>query len=302
VSGPVLPSESRLHEEKVRAGGLSLHLRIWGDRSKPLVLLQHGGKDHGRSWDWTVAALIDEYCLAVPDLRGHGDSNWSPGGGYDGFDMVADMAFVVEHLVRAGFQPPFDLVGHSLGGNVVLNYAASQPHRVRKAVSVEGIGFSQERYDELISKPAAQRVAEAIERRLKLGERAPRVFADENDAIRRLANLHPRLDPSQAQHLAVNGLRRVACGWSWKHDPLLGFMPIRPVPPTEYAAIHGAIEAPVLLLYGSESWASDPSRDGRLLPFRDAAFELLEGAGHWLHHDSFEAFIAQLKGFLGDSR
>jgi pimeloyl-ACP methyl ester carboxylesterase len=298
VSLPPLPDEALLHEEKVEASGLKLHLRLWGDRTKPLLLLQHGGKDHGRSWDWTAAAFLDRYCVAVPDLRGHGDSDWAAGGGYDGFDMAADMAFVAKHLVTLGFEAPFDFVGHSLGGNIVLNFAAAQPGRVRKVVSIEGLGFSQKSYEELTAKPAAERMAETIERRLKLAGRGPRVFKNKEDAVKRLAGLHQRLSGEQARHLALHALRKVEGGYSWKHDPQLGFMPIRPLPPAEYAEMHRAIEAPVLLLYGSESWASDPSRDGRLKPFKNAEFELFGGAGHWLHHDQHDRFIRRVTGFL----
>ena len=42
----------------------------------------HGGRDHCRNWDWTAAALRDEWHIIAPDLRGHGDSQWSPDGSY----------------------------------------------------------------------------------------------------------------------------------------------------------------------------------------------------------------------------
>lgn len=295
---PPLPDESLLRESVVAVRDLRLHLRLWGDPSKPLVLLQHGGKDHGRSWDWTVAALIDHFCVAVPDLRGHGDSDWPTGGGYETHDFVTDMAAIVEHLVRQGHEPPFPVIGHSLGGNVALHYAAARPHRVKSLVVIEGLGFSQKSYDDLMAKPAAQRLAEAVERRLKVMERAPRRFSAPEDGVRRLAALHAQLSPEQAEHLARHALRPYEDGWGWKHDPLLGFMPVRPVPPDEYGRIHGDIEAPVLLLYGRDSWASSPRDDGRLDAFRRAELVEIADAGHWLHHDQFGAFMLEVKRFL----
>ena len=63
-------------------------------------------------------------------------------------------------------------------------------------------------------------------------------------------------------------------------------------------ALWEAIECPVLLLYGTDSWASNPEADGRARHFRDAHTIAYENAGHWLHHDQFERFVADLRAFL----
>lgn len=295
---PPLPDEALLEESWVDIRGFRLRLRIWGDRTKPLVFLLHGGRDHGRSWDWTVNALIEEYCCAVPDLRGHGDSDWPQGGGYDAFDFVADTAFVVEHLVSAGFEAPFHFIGHSLGGNILLSYAAAQPHRVRSLIAIEGLGFSQKSYDAITEKSTAERLGEGIAQRLKVATREPRVFRNEDDGIARMRALHKNLSVEQADHLARHGLRKVEGGYRWKYDPGLAMSPARPVPPSEYGPVHGAIEAPVLLMYGKASWASSPAEDGRLDAFRNAELIEFDDAGHWLHHDRFDVFAAAIRRFL----
>lgn len=295
---PPLPEPQTLREEKVSIRDFRLHLRIWGDPSKPLILLQHGGKDHGRSWDWTVAGLLDRYCCAVPDLRGHGDSDWSPGGSYDTMDYVSDLSAIVDHLVAAGFEPPFHFIGHSLGGNIVLNYAAAQPERIRTVTSIEGLGFSQASYDELTARPAAERMGEFLDRRRKVYARPPRIFRSEEEGARRMRTLHERLAAFQAEHLARHALQPVEGGFRWKHDPLLGVYPVRPVPPAEYGEVFAAITAPTMLLYGAESWASNPEKDGRLAAFRHHEFHLFDKAGHWLHHDRFRDFMALTRRFL----
>jgi len=295
-----LPDAQLLRERKVTLGGLGLHLRVWGDASKPLVLLQHGGKDHGRSWDWTVAALIKDYCLAVPDLRGHGDSDWPTGGGYETIHFAADFAAIVESLVADGHKAPIHLVGHSLGGNVCLYYAAAQSHRVRSVVSIEGLGFSQKTYDDNVAAPAEERMAKAIERRLKVEKRGLRYFSSQEDAVRRLASLHQQLAPDQSKHLAIHALHQDEKGWRWKHDPHLGMMPIRPMSPSEYGPIFQSLTSPVLLMYGRDSWASSPKDDGRLDFFRNGRLIEYENAGHWLHHDRFDDFIRDVRAFLGE--
>ena len=63
-------------------------------------------------------------------------------------------------------------------------------------------------------------------------------------------------------------------------------------------ALWGRIECPVLLLRGASSWASDPVADGRAAAFRDARLVNVEGAGHWVHHERLDAFLAALEAFL----
>jgi len=61
---------------------LRLHYVDWGNAGKPPLLMIHGGRDHCRNWDWTAAALRHDWHVIAPDLRGHGDSQWSPDGSY----------------------------------------------------------------------------------------------------------------------------------------------------------------------------------------------------------------------------
>ena len=52
------------------------------------------------------------------------------------------------------------------------------------------------------------------------------------------------------------------------------------------------------MLYGADSWASNPEKDGRIAEFNTARVVEYENAGHWLHHDQFDRFMAELKDFL----
>jgi len=55
----------------------------------------------------------------------------------------------------------------------------------------------------------------------------------------------------------------------------------------------------VLHCYGDDSWASNPVKDGRIKYFGDNAKVVsFAKAGHWLHHDQFDAFMAALREFL----
>src|SRR3546814_1068323 len=76
---------------------LKLHYVDCGNRGAPPLLLVHGGRDHCRNWDWVAEKLKGRYHIIAPDLRGHGDSAWSPDGNYDMDGFVSDPAQLIHH-------------------------------------------------------------------------------------------------------------------------------------------------------------------------------------------------------------
>jgi len=72
------------------SAGLRLHYLDWGRRDRPALLFLHGGALTAHTWDLVCLALrADFHCLAV-DLRGHGDSEWSPNLDYGRDRRVSD--------------------------------------------------------------------------------------------------------------------------------------------------------------------------------------------------------------------
>jgi pimeloyl-ACP methyl ester carboxylesterase len=110
---------------------------------------------------------------------------------------------------------------------------------------------------------------------------------------------NPFLREEQARHLTVHGSNRNEDGTiSWKFDNYVrAFAPYR-FDVDDMRALWARIACPVLLVRGADSWAGDPSKDGRLESFRDARAVTIPGAAHWVHHDQLEAFLATLREFL----
>ena len=273
---------------------LRLHYLDWGNPEKPPLLLVHGGRDHAHNWDWTAEALRDDWHVIALDHRGHGDSEWVSDGNYSASDMVYDVAQLVHQLDLA----PVTIVAHSMGGNVSLRYAGIYPEMVRKIVAIEGLGPSPQVLAAMFAQPYRERMREWIEKKRSSAARIPKKYPTIDDALARMREENTYLTADQARHLTIHGVNRNEDGtFSWKFDPHLNNWPVE-TGYEELKSVWEAIAAPALLLYGANSWASNPEKDGRIQYFGTAQVIEFENAGHWLHHDQFERFIATLREFL----
>ena len=274
---------------------LRLHYVDWGNPDAPPLILQHGGRDHCRSWDWVAEELAKDWHVIAPDLRGHGDSAWAPDGNYEMNAFVYDFAQLVHTLGH----DQVTIVAHSLGGNVATRFTGLYPEKVRKFVNIEGLGPSPKTRAEREAAGYANRFREWIEKRRSAAGRIPRRYPTIEAAYARMKEENSFLSDEQARHLTIHGANRNEDGtWSWKFDPYLNVWPFEDPPQELTEELWRAITCPVLLLYGENSWASNPEHDGRMVNFRDARVIEFENAGHWLHHDQFDRFMAEIKAFL----
>lgn len=276
---------------------LRLHYADWGNAGAPPLLLLHGGRDHCRSWDWAAEQLRRDWHVIAPDWRGHGDSAWAPDGEYGVNGYLYDLAQLVHQLDAA----PVTIVAHSMGGSIALRYAGLYPDRVKKLVAIEGLGPSPKMIAERLQKDFGERLREWIEAKRAAAGRNPRRYASIEDAYARMKTENAFLTDEQARHLTIHGVNRNEDGsYSWKFDPYL-HLPWQPENQHEQmAALWGRITCPTLLMYGEKSWASNPEKDGRAGHFRDARILTFADAGHWLHHDQFDRFMAEVQAFLAE--
>jgi pimeloyl-ACP methyl ester carboxylesterase len=117
-----------------RVGDLAFHLRVWSESGHPIVLV-HGLASSSHIWDLLAPLLAPRYQVIAYDQRGHGESD-KPDTGYDLPTFVADLHGIIQSL---GLKKPA-LVGHSWGGNLVLQYAVTHPDAVSHLALVDG-GF-----------------------------------------------------------------------------------------------------------------------------------------------------------------
>lgn len=274
---------------------LQLHYADWGNPEAPPLVLVHGGRDHCRSWDWVAQELSRDWHVIAPDLRGHGDSAWSPDGDYSMQAYIYDLAQLIHQLKLT----PVTIVAHSLGGNIALRYTGIYPENVRRIVAIEGLGLSPGLQAERLAKPVSQLLREWIDEKRAAAGRLPKRYQSLDEAYQRMKTENSYLSDSQARHLTVHGISQNEDGtYSWKFDNYVRFIPPVDLSPVEIEGLWQAITCPTLLLYGENSWASNPLKDGRAKHFRNARIEVYKDAGHWLHHDQFDQFIADIRAFL----
>lgn len=113
---------------------LRFHYRTQGRPDGMPVLFVHGSFASARWWEPVLSVMPDDfYCVAL-DLRGCGETD-KPDTGYEIASQAKDVASFADALGLVGF----DLVAHSSGGAVAVEYALTQPDRARSLVLVDTV-------------------------------------------------------------------------------------------------------------------------------------------------------------------
>jgi pimeloyl-ACP methyl ester carboxylesterase len=117
--------------------GTRLFARAYGPYDAPVVVLVHGLGMSLRSWQQVVGHLADRHRVIAYDLRGHGRSRRSPVGDHSLDSHAADLGVV---LARMAGDRRAVLVGHSLGGAIILARAEQSLDGVAGAVFAGSAG------------------------------------------------------------------------------------------------------------------------------------------------------------------
>ena len=273
-----------------------LKLQFWdyGQDGKPSLVLVHGALDHARNWDWVAQSLCAHYHVFALDLRGHGNSAWAPGAPYSGIEHVLDLSALLDIIDDF----PIRLVGHSLGGVIVLHYSGIYPARVRKAVSIEGLGLPP---DHRVHAPAPQRFREWIETVRGLEKRVPKSYPSIEAAVARMKEVNPRLSDQVARHLTLHGTNWESDGsLLWKFDNYARAMAPLGHHIPDAVEVFRQITCPTLFFWGTESFLPIPEPDPRFQAVRQRRLIKVPGAGHWVHHDQLDLFLRESAVFLAD--
>ena len=300
---PPYAARRAAHHHLLPVRGLNYHITQWGDPvpGQPLLVMMHGYMDVGASFQFVVDQLVDgpagPRCIVAPDWRGFGRTQSPPTDSYWFADYVGDLDALIDALSP---DKPVDLVGHSMGGNVVMTYAGVRPHRVRRLVNLEGFGLP-----DLPAADAPQRLVTWLDE-LKVPQQL-KPYASLSDVAQRLCKNNPRLPSDKALWLAAHWAEAGADG-QWRLLADAAHKRINPVPyrAADAIATWSAITAPLLWVQARDSrvdahWGGRYSQaefQSRLAHVPDVRQLQLDDAGHMLHHDQPAALAAALAAFL----
>jgi pimeloyl-ACP methyl ester carboxylesterase len=267
----------------VAADGVKIVGDVAGDPGSPAVVLLHGGGQTRHSWSGAVEPLRDAgYYVVNVDLRGHGDSGWSPDGKYSPALLAGDLK-----TVMADIAGPAAWVGASMGGMTAMQALA------------EGMRPSALVLVDIVLRPELEGVDRI--RKFMLGN--PSGFASVDEAADAVAAYNPRRRrPGNPAGLLKN-LRLNADGrYYWHWDPRL--MSAEPEAMSQaFKQIAEGVQAsgavPTLLVRGA---ASDVVSDAGVAAFREVmphveVFDVAQ-AGHMVAGDSNDAFNGAVLEFL----
>jgi pimeloyl-ACP methyl ester carboxylesterase len=280
--------------------GLRYHLTQWGtpQPDQPLLVMTHGFMDVGASFQFVVDALHHQRCVIAPDWRGFGLTEAPAGADAYWFaDYLGDLDALLDALSP---DAPVDLLGHSMGGNVVMSYAGVRPHRVRRLINLEGFGLP-----DCPPQDAAPRLATWLDE-LKQTQKL-KTYASLAEVAQRLRKNNPRLPEDKALWLAGHWSAPQADGrWHLLADA--AHKRINPVPyrATEAIATWSAITAPLLWCQADGArtdahWGGRYSHaefQSRLAHVPQVQQVFLKDAGHMVHHDQPEALADAIEAFL----
>ena len=283
------------------------HVREWGNPQSdlPPLVLAHGWMDVAASWQFMVDALTPSFLqhrrILAADWRGYGltegpatDSYWLP-------DYLGDLDALLHNLCPS---QSIDLVGHSMGGNVVMMYAGARPDRIRRLVNLEGFGMASTRPSQ-----APGRLGQWLDelQAFDKGKLNLKPYPDAAAVAQRLMKTNHRLSQDKADWLALHWAKPDAQG-QWR---ILGDAAHKVVNPYLYRVdevleIYKRIKAPCLVVEASDDslsqwWKGKFTLEEfheRLKSVENLKIATLQDAGHMLHHDQAEALAKLLEDFL----
>lgn len=250
------------------------------------VVLAHGGGQSRRAWSGGLHALAASGYRAIAlDLRGHGESDWSPSGDYALERYAEDLEAVLRAIDR-----PVAVVGASRGGQAALLTAAAMGDRVTAVVLIDVTPRTDPRGVGEVQKFLA---------RSALG------FRHLDEASNAITAFNGRPRPTDASGLE-RVMRRAPDGrWYWQWDPRIA-RPEFVGPPTERTLMEAAAQTarqPTLLVRAASSELVRPQDVAhfRMLKHHLEVVEIA-GIGHMISGDSNHRFMPPVLEFLARQR
>jgi pimeloyl-ACP methyl ester carboxylesterase len=264
---------------KIKSGDVSIHYRRLGsNRGQSPILIVHGLSYFSYDWLAVGESLGREREVILMDMRGFGDSDWSPARDYSVPSMAQDIIAVLDH---AGWKRAV-LVGHSMGARSTVCAAAKHPQR---AAALALIDYSPE------NAPAgSKRTATAV-------AGVPELFKSIDEAMAYFKS------KDRARFEAY--LKPVDGGFVLKRDPHFReqFRKLletgeRPKLGVDMWQLLGEVRCPILSMRGTRSDLYAPETVAKMKAANPRLQVVEVDAGHNIAAENPEGFLNAMRAFL----
>ena len=251
--------------------GVSVQYVEQGDVNGTPVIFLHGITDSWHSFELVLPELPQFMHAFAISQRGHGDSE-RPESGYTMKDFSNDIAaFIQEFKLGKAI-----LVGHSMSGLIVQQFALDHPELVKAIVII----------DSAPSFKNAPGMPEFVKQVGQLTDPIDPVFADEFQK----STLANPIDPAYYNTVVNEGLKVPARVWIAAFDGIMR---------ADYVKRLKHINVPVLILWGDkDNFCLREDQDVFVRGIKQSQFIIYQGTGHALHWEQPRQFAADLTDFV----
>ena len=265
-------------------GPTTLHSTTLGEQGSWVVFC-HGLFGQGKNWTQIAKVVAQRHRVLLLDMPQHGRSAWSPH-----FDYLDAADQVAAAISEAAGGEAVALVGHSMGGKIAMALALRHPEQVERLCVVDVAPVAYPSGREFVGYVRAMRGLDLA------------VLATRADADAALADAVP--NPVVRGFLLQN-LRRSPDGQGWAWQPNLEVieddLDVITGWPADRLAGLPPYDGPVLWVRGERSeHVGDEHGEAMSALFPRLRRVTIKGAGHWVHSEQPESFLAVLQQFLGD--
>ncbi len=253
---------------------MELNFKSFG--SGPALIILHGLFGSLDNWQGLAKLYAEHFSVFIVDQRNHGKSPHS-----EEPHSYANMADDLKEFMEQQGMYTANLIGHSMGGKTVMQFAVDNEHMVEKMVVADmGISANDFRHTEIIDALWAFPFDEIKERKM----------ADEWLAVR-------IPDFGVRQFLLKNLDRRADGGFEWKFNLKVLHRDYTNI--LEGIVSPHPIDVPTLFIRGGKSdYVLDADFPSIRKIFPHAEFDTVLGVGHWLHAEAPDAFFEKTMRFL----
>ena len=237
--------------KRITLNGLALNYLDWGNEAAPPMVCVHGYTSSADAFSGMARHFRARFRILALDVRGHGDSAWSPDGAYEYRDQAADLAAFADALGLG----PFVLAGTSMGGIISMTYAMENAARLR-ALVLNDIGPETE--------VGSTRITQMVGAR-------PDSFPSLEAAIAYRAKYSPIVaarTPEDQRELALGVLKPHPDGnWGWKMDPAYIRRRVERGPPVrpDFWPTLRSLACPTLVVWGTTSDVLSEAQANRMI-------------------------------------